>query len=352
MAAMPRKLPPHVVRQRSRHGKLTFYFRQGHGARVRLPAPTDKSFMAAYKACISGTPLRPAREPSGTLAWLVARYKESAHWANLKPSTRRMRDNILKRVIAENGHIPYEAITKKKINEGIDRRKAHAGNTFRKVMSQLFGWALSVELVDANPTTDAIRHKIKSDGHHTWTVPEVYQFWERWPIGTRENLASCIMLFTGLRRSDTYRLGKQHVSGGVITIRTEKTGTEIVLPIFPILQRAIDAAPTGDLAFMVTSKGRPFTSAASFGNWFSQACREAKVPGRAHGLRKAGATIASDNGATTNEMMAMFGWTKAEQAEVYTRKSNRKRLARISAGKIADILELENEAKKHSHSKD
>jgi len=29
----------------------------------------------------------------------------------------------------------------------------------------------------------------------------------------------------------------------------------------------------------------------------------------AHGLRKAGATIAAENGATDQQLMAMFGWT-------------------------------------------
>jgi integrase len=37
----------------------------------------------------------------------------------------------------------------------------------------------------------------------------------------------------------------------------------------------------------------------SFGAWFREACKSAGVPGSAHGLRKAGATRAAENGATT-----------------------------------------------------
>lgn len=338
MPDMPRKLPPHVTSQRTRHGKVVFYFREGHGPRVRLPEPTDKAFKAAYRDCLSGTPQRPAREAGGSLAWLIGRYKESAHWANLKLSTRQMRDNILKHVITEAGHVPYAVITRKHINEGIDRRKPHAGATFRKVMSQLFAWAVSVDLVEVNPAAGAVRHKIKSDGFHTWTVAEVRQFWTRWPIGTREHLASCIMLFTGLRRSDVYRLGRQHVTGNVLTIRTEKTGGIAHMPMFPALQAAIESTQTGDLAFMVTSRGEPFTSAASFGNWFGKACRAAGVPGRAHGLRKAGATIAADAGATAHELMAMFCWSRLAEAERYTKDADRRRLAAGSAERIADAM--------------
>jgi integrase len=46
-----------------------------------------------------------------------------------------------------------------------------------------------------------------------------------------------------------------------------------------------------------------------------------------HGLRKAGATIAAENGATAHQLMAIFGWNTVKQAELYTRNANRKRLA-------------------------
>jgi integrase len=340
MSDMPRKLPLNVVRQRTRHGKVVFYYREGHGPRVRLPSITDKAFNAAYKACLTGGVPRPVREESGTLAWLIQRYKESAHWANLRPSTRRMRDNILKHVIEEAGHVPFSAISQKHINIGVDRRKPHAGNTFRKVMSQIFKWAVSVEHVTVNPATGATKHVIKSKGHHSWTVDEVKRYHTRWAVGTRERLAMDLALFTGLRRSDLVRLGRQHVSGGIITIRTEKTDAEVTVPIFPILQRSIDATQTSDLAFLATASGKPFKSAASLGNWFRKACLAAEVPGRLHGLRKAGATIAADAGATPHELMAMFGWTKLSEAERYTEAANRKRLSASAAGRIADSQSL------------
>lgn len=332
---MPRKLPKHVTRIRRPDGSVDFYFRRGHGAYVRLPAPTDQDFDRAYAAALAGTSLPPPPTVSPhTLQWLIEAYKRSAHWAQLAPSTRRMRDNILKHVVTENGHVPYGAITKKHINEAIDRRKPHAGNTFRKVMSQLFAWAVSVEKIKVNPVDQATRRKIKSQGFHTWTPAEVEQFYARWPLGTRERLAMDLALFTGLRRSDLFRVGRQHVKDGVISIQTQKTGTLAHVPIFANLKASIDAAPVGDLVFLTTTHGEPFRSAASFGNWFGKACRAAKVPGRAHGLRKAGATIAAEAGASAHELMAMFTWTRLAEAELYTEAANRKRLAAATAERI------------------
>jgi hypothetical protein len=92
------------------------------------------------------------------------------------------------------------------------------------------------------------------------------------------------------------------------------------------LQVIIDASPCGEMTFLVNDLGRPFTD-AGFGNWFRDRCVEAGVPGRAHGLRKAGATIAANNGATAHQLMAMFGWRMLKMAEQHTRAADQQRLA-------------------------
>jgi integrase len=330
-----KKLPPHVQVERTRHGKTVYYFRRNQGApRIRLPAPNDPAFKRAYAAALTGSSPPDTKAQSGTLQWLVESYKRSAHWANLKPSTRRMRDNILARVVEENGKVPFRAITRRHINEAIDRRPPHAGNNFRKVMSQLFRWAVSVDLVAVSPVEGANRNRIKTDGHHTWTLEEVARYQAHWPIGTKERLALDLALFTGLRRSDLAMLGRQHVREGLISIKTEKTGRWVHIPVFSMLQASIDATTTGDLAFLTTTRGKPFESAASMGNWFRGACVAAGVPGRLHGLRKSGATIAANAGATAHQLMAMFGWTGLAEAELYTREASRMALARAAAEQI------------------
>ncbi|CFX24345.1 protein of unknown function [Candidatus Filomicrobium marinum] len=39
------------------------------------------------------------------------------------------------------------------------------------------------------------------------------------------------------------------------------------------------------------------------------------------------ATLAAENGATTKQLMSIFGWLDPKQAELYTRKAERNRLA-------------------------
>ena len=117
---------------------------------------------------------------------------------------------------------------------------------------------------------------------------------------------------------------------GALTFTQHKGRTrkphKLVLPILPLLQKVIEASRCGDMTYLVNKLGRPFTD-AGFGNWFRDRCVEARVPGRAHGLRKAGATIAANNGATAHQLMAIFGWRTLKMAEAYTRSADQRRLA-------------------------
>jgi integrase len=99
------------------------------------------------------------------------------------------------------------------------------------------------------------------------------------------------------------------------------------LPILPDLRAIIDATPSGQLIYLVTQFGKPFT-APGFGNKFREWCNEAGLAHcSAHGGRKAGAKIAAENGATAHQLMALFGWETLRQAEVHTRNANRALLA-------------------------
>jgi integrase len=230
-------------------------------------------------------------------------------WAGLSGATQSQRANIYKHVCQTAGTTPYSRITKKTIAAGVDRRKAtpFAANDFLKAMRALFKWAVKSDFVTADPTEGVEGFGHKTEGFHVWTDEEVDRFEARWPIGTRERLALAIMLYTGLRRGDVVRVGRQHIRNGRIILQTEKTGTVVKNRILPPLAEAIAATKTGDLAFIATPSGAPMTK-EGFGNWFRLTCKAAGVPGRAHGLRKVAATRAAENGATEPELDAISAW--------------------------------------------
>jgi len=54
--------------------------------------------------------------------WLVARYRESAAWQGLSPSTRRQREAIFLHILATAGDKPFTRIDQAVVNAGVERR--------------------------------------------------------------------------------------------------------------------------------------------------------------------------------------------------------------------------------------
>lgn len=335
---MPKPRYPHLRREKTRHGKIVWYVRPDEGQRKRLRAPYGSpEFEAEYLAALASLDRSEAPKPGkGTLAWLVARYQDSIAWTQLAPITRQHRAAIFKRILANNPTADYEAISRQHIMQGIDDRRdrPNAARHFLDCMKGLFKWAVDAEFVKANPCAGITVQKPRSEGFHTWTEEEVSRYEERWPLGTRQRVWFDVLLYTGLRRGDAIRLGRQHVKGGVAQLIANKNGAALDIPILPPLARSIAAGPVGDMAFIVTAEGRPFRSPAAFGNDFRAACRAAGVPGAAHGLRKCGATRAANAGATEHQLMSLFGWHNPRQAAAYTRTANRAKLAGEAARKM------------------
>ncbi|WEK04533.1 MAG: tyrosine-type recombinase/integrase [Candidatus Devosia phytovorans] len=341
MRTMPRPRKPYVQREKTRHKKTVWYFRKGDGPRVRLRGDYESpEWLADYDAALGiiNSDPAPAKATQGTLGWLIDRYQDSLTFANLAAGTQKARRSILKRVKETGGTLKLAQISRGTVVSGRDRRKdtpAAAAN-FVKAMKALFAWAVEAEIMPSNPAADLKNPAPKTEGHHTWTVEEVKRFWARHPVGTKPRLALDILLLTGMRSSDAVLFGRQHVRAGWAHYRSVKTGIEVDFPILSALNESIAATQTGDLTYLVTEHGGPFKSAASFGNWFRKQCQLAKVPGRAHGLRKAGATIAAENGASDQQLMAMWGWTDERQAGLYTRRARRWKLAGEAARMLGE----------------
>lgn len=344
MTEMPRPRFPYLHRETTRHGRTVWYVHRRPGPKTRIRGEFGTpEFNAQYHAAITGQPIEPKpKVGTGSLQWLIDRYRESSTWQQLSPATRRQRENIFLHVVASAGDVPAAAVTRKKIVEGREKRKdtPAQANNFIKAMRGLFRWALKEEMAADDPTRDVDWLKVRTEGFHAWTETELDRFEARWPLGTRERIAFDVLLYTGLRRGDAVKLGRQHVRDGVFKIRTEKTGSEIEAPILPALAASLAMGPTGDLAFIVGERGQPMVK-ESFGTWFKLACLAAKVPGSAHGLRKAGATRAANNGATVAQLEAIFGWSGGKMASLYTRSADRARLAKgamvlLGSGTIAE----------------
>jgi len=349
MLDMPRPRPPHLRHEETRHGNLVWYVRKGDGPRTRLRADYGSdAFWEEYRAALAGTPSKPKGDGAGTFAWALARYRASHAWLILKPATKRQRENIFRAILPTIGPLPLSKLNTRSVRQARDCRQEtpHSANNLVKALRGFFRWAVKAELVKADPMggVELLAGANDAHGFHSWSEDELDRYEAFWPLGTRERLAYDLTLYTGLRRGDAVRLGRQHLRDGAFTIRTEKTGEEVYPPLLPPLAASIAAAKTGDLTYLVTERGRPFVK-EGFGNWFREACTAAGCPGSLHGLRKSGARRAAENGASDRQLMAMFGWKTPKMASVYTKAADRKRMAR-EGGQLLMKGQTENESRR------
>jgi integrase len=337
--AMPRPRPPHLHREITRHGKAAWYVRIGKGPRIRIRAEFGSpDFELEYQAALSGV-AKPRKDPtSGSLAWLIDRYREASAWSNLSGATRKQRENIYKRAIETAGDTPFVRVDAATINAGLERRKdtPFQARHFFDAMRGLFKWAKKNGMVRADPT-EKVERPVRKDGpgYRAWTEDDVEAYQRRWPVGTRQRVWLDVLLYTGLRCGDAVALGRQHIRDGIAQLNTEKTGVTVTLPILSVLAETLAAGPCGDLAFIVGKEGRPM-SKGYFSNEFARAARDAGVHGSAHGVRKIAATRAANSGATVAQLEAIFGWTGGRMASLYTRSADRRRLALEAMGKLAN----------------
>lgn len=298
--------------------------------------------LAAREAAFSEPTAGQAAIPN-TWRWLCLRYLKSVEFRQLDPvNTHRPRRGILQSTWIEPaesgssvliGGCPLGRMNSKVVRVLRDRKESYpdAANNRLKAIRCVFAWGIENELVTSNPARDVKRLRTRADGYHTWTSEEIAQYERRHPVGNSARLALALLHYTGQRRADIVRLGRQHLRNGSLKFtqfkNRNRSPVQLELPILPELQRVLDASSTGEMTFLVTEYGRPF-SAEGFGNRFCEWCDEAGLRHcSAHGLCKAAATTLAENGASAHQLISFFGWKSLKEAERYTRAVDQKKLA-------------------------
>ena len=336
------------------------YFRRRGCRKIRIREPLGTpEFHRRYAELLAQSEagdlkLEPANAPKpGTWRWLCTQYfaSETGLLTLDDQASQRVRRLILESTFDETiapdspllfSDCPLPHFTPKAVSVLRDRKKQfpQAANNRIKAISAVFVWALkpenSVSGVTSNPTRDVSRLRPnRQGGHHTWTSEEIEQFEKRHPLGTKPHLALTLLIYSGGRRGDVVRIGRQHTRGGWLRYTQEKNRRrnpvtiDIAMPIE--LQRVVDASPCGGMTFLVTQSGRPFAK-AGFGNWFRDRCNEAGLHRcTAHGLRKAAALRVAENRGTVDQLKAIFGWRSNRMAELYVQAADRKRLGSDAA---------------------
>jgi integrase len=271
-----------------------------HGRKIKLDAAKGtEAFAREYTAALDELEGRPPGgglfrvAPKGTLGWLAAEYFGSPKFKQLADRSQRTRRGVIEECLREPpkpgskktmAFCPIPQVNAAAILMLMERKEAEelpgAANNRKKYLSAMFKWGVKNRrsFVTANPCRDAEKIAYATDGFHTWEVAEVRQYLERHPVGTKPALFLGLMLFTGARSEDAITFGRQHARTGALRYIPKKTlykrRKTVEKPILPILAHILSVSPLGDLTFLVTDYGRPFTE-KGIGNKMRDWCDQA-----------------------------------------------------------------------------
>lgn len=332
------KRPAYIHEYKDRHGKERIYFNRAGQPKIPLPGPLySEPFWIAYHKAKEGKPqplsAGTANTKAGTMSALIAEYYQSSAFTSKAPATRATYRSQIEAFRKQHGDGPVAEIKPKHIDAilgEVAKKSTAQAHKLRKRLATLFRLAVKWEYREDNPMLNAERIKHKTKGYEPWTEDEIAKFRTHWKEGTPRRIAFEILLFTGLRRSDAVRIGRQHIQGNRIVTKIKKSGdeVEVSIPIHPEFRAVLDTIKHDHLNFITTERGAA-RSEKAFTNWIIEAARDAGLPAHRspHGLRKSACIRLAEAGCTASQIMAVTGHRNLAEVETYVREANKKTLA-------------------------
>lgn len=221
--------------------------------------------------------------------------------------------------------------------------KPSSADDLLEMMSSMYDWAIKKDYCKENPAKGIERYNVNNGGTVSWSLDDVQQYKNFYPIGTTEYAALALILFTACRIGDPCFLGRKHEiqreDGIWLAWQPGKKGSlPMDIPMADQLYQAVRALKVQGPTYLMTAYGKPFASEDAMSTWFITRCKRAGLKKRsAHGLRKAAGAILAEMGCSTYEIKALHGHSNSTTSEIYTRGANRAKLAKQAVTKLSSI---------------
>lgn len=350
-------------------GRRYWYYRRPGHQKIRIHGePGSAEFLANYQR-IHATFETPKKGPQaakpGSLRAVIQDYKNDDKFSRNVPSTKRDYTRYLDLLETDYGHLPAATLHRPAIFaiRKKFRGKPRTANFVVQIISILMQHAMDMGLRETNPAL-----KIEPlDGlyeHRAWEEQEIAAYRKRWLLGSVERTAFELGLNTGQRGIDIVAMESKHIGDdGMISVKQQKTGARVWIPISNDLKAALDAWNAGrdawikdrlnrkkprpiplDATRMILTgeKGRALTvgyfqhlMTYSFGG--SEKRKKTGVEGlhsgmknggvTTHGLRFTAATRLRELGLAWDVIASITGHDTAEMVEHYTQLKRKSQLA-------------------------
>lgn len=328
----------YIQKFKDRHGRIRVYLRRRGCKPIPLPDEADPGFLPAYQAALAASAPIPqvSRVPERSLEALARAFYTSPAFRNLGASTQVVYRRIITDLCRKHGPKPVDLLQKAHVEKlmGEKAETPAAANHLLRSLRALMKFAIAKKWRTDDPTQGVVRFKEVGEGAETWSEDDIAAYEAHWPLGSRPRLALALLIYTGQRRSDVVRMGRQHVRDGVIEVRQIKTKAQLFIPLHPELADLV-SRETDRLTFLMTEAGRPFTPNGfymRFRKWVEEA---GLPPGRSpHGLRKATARRLAEAGCTAHQIASVTGHKTLSEVQRYTQAADQAKMARAAVQHI------------------
>ena len=279
-----------------------------------------------------------AKVRPGSFDDLISRFYRTPKWRDLSASTKITYRGELERFRAQYGNRLVSGMQAKHVDAllGLMQETPSAANNLRKRLQQLFKYAIRLGWRTDNPCAAVETLKTRKGGFKTWQEDQIAAYEAAHPVGTMARLAFDLALYTAQRRSDICFMGPQHVENGKIRVKQLKTGKTLLIPIHPELAKSIAATDSGHLAYIVSTRGAPYTK-ESLGTWFAKQAKAAGVQSYSlHGLRKAASRRMAELGLSNQLIKSITGHSSDSEVARYTRDAEQERMADLAMEILAN----------------
>lgn len=322
--------------------RIYYRYRRGK-VLVKLPAdPSTPEFMEAYQRIHASFERKDSLDlvVPGSIAAMVADFKKSAEYAGFGKRTKELYAAHLDNIQKKFGRFPIKSMTRAVVLTFRDTYVDSPGkaNNALKILSRLYSFGIDRGLAAVNPVLRV--KKLKMGKHRPWTTDEVKTFLDIAPAHMR--LALAIALYSGQRQSDIISLRWNQITPDGLTLRQQKTGTELYIPLHHKLKAALAGAralqaqqTTACVNVVATLSGQPYKR-GYFGAEWKRTSRAAGLPEDCvfHGLRKTALVYLAEAGCTTKQMKAISGHTSDDMVAYYAEQANQKLLAKAAVRKL------------------
>jgi integrase len=261
---------------------------------------------------------------------LVARYRGSSSFADLRASTRHEYNRHLDGIRDYFGDLPIKQFDRAAIRPHINkwrnswREHPRTADYALQVLSSVLSFAAEEGLIGENPCRGIKRLYKANRAEKIWTPQDLEKLDLHVPPEVR--FALRLGALTGLRKADVLRLSWSHVNEDWISIVAAKTQSRVDIPLYGSLRCLLAEIPKRSTTILTNTHGRPWTL-NGFSSAWNRGVKKADIALHFHDLRGTAATRLYAAGVPARDIAGIMGWSEKSVERLintYVKKDERK----------------------------